>query len=687
MRRLTCISGLVARLLLAAVLLGGCGGDDGGEEVLPDGPGDPRAYTERYLREHPGAVLRPTHLLVVDVVAAEGSDRFAYELAESQALRLDVEPGTDLVDALVLRDARGHEVARSGTGVVHVGRGRHQLEIRPRAGDVERQTIFVRPEDLAGGGVALTATKNCTGCCFDGAQLEGQDFDGVDLSGSFFFNANIADSTFRGAMMTNCFLSGEVEPTIINGCDFSGADLTGAHFDWTNIGQLTVFGGPVPTPPANLSNTSFGGALVEDDDYATGLLENVVFSNCPMTGAKFTGAMLLGADFRGADLSGADFTATGTLVIGGPRQTSCQPCDFSVDPSSGNPAKLENAVLTASGSAPLLVMAPSSFAGADLAGAQLQGGAYAGLDFSSADFTGAALEGTQLAGANLGSANFTDATLDGAVLDGAQLGGAVFAGASFVQASLDGVDLYEQDLHGLSFRGASLRASILDYADLAGADLAGAQLGVPAGSTMQPASLVGAYMPEVDLTGADLRGVDLTGAHLYGDATRTSLSQALLDGATLVDAICSGTEFSQASLRGAVLDGAQLVNTSFVEADLTNASLDSAYLQGADFSAAASVAGIRLTNAAVSTMAGVWTFTEQNGMPVDYAYGATDLGAIATRTDVICPDGEPGPCVGAALDPVMNGPFPPVPTCVPLPPNYNNCTAPSPPPTPTPPAP
>ena len=74
------------------------------------------------------------------------------------------------------------------------------------------------------------------------------------------------------------------------------------------------------------------------------------------------------------------------------------------------------------------------------------------------------------------------------------------------------------------------------------------------------------------------------------------------------------------------------------------------------------------------------TFTEQNGMPVNFQYGAAVLTDAASDPSVVCPDGEYGPCVGARLQPMMDVPYPPKPTCVPLPPNYNNCSTSSPPP-------
>lgn len=679
------VLGLLAPVFFVCTLAAGCGGSSGDSStILPDGAGAPRAYTERYLRENPGSVLRLTHLLIADVSAGEAPDRFAYQVDADSWLRLEVEPDA-AVDTLVLRDARGVEVCRSGNGGSMLSPGRHHLEIQPQSGTAAPTTVFVRPIALDTGGVVLRASKNCVNCDFCAAQLDGQNFDGIDLSGSYFLEASISDSTFRGTTMVDCNLSGEVMPTFIGSCDFGGANLTGAQFNWTNVGQGTIFGGPAPTPPANLSNTSWGGVLVVDDTIATGLIEDATFANATLAGAKLSGVQLNGVDLRGADLSGANFTASGTLVIGGPVQTQCTLCDFSVEPSTGNATNFTNAILSTAGVNPLLIDSTSDLSGAHLQGAQLPGMVLSGMSFTGADLGSANLDGAQLDGADLRRASLNEATLDRAVLDDAELGGATFAGASFAQASLKRVNLYAQDLHGLTFSGASMIGAILDYADLEGADLSGAVFGVPEGSTEEPASMIAVYMPNVDLTGADLRGVDLTEAHLYGDLSQTSLNGALLDNATLVNAICSGAQFTQASLSGAVLDGAQLVNCGFTGADLSDASLDTTYLQGADFSGAATVAGIRLSNAAVSTAPGTWTFTEQNGMPFVYSYGATVLGAIATESDVICPDGNSGPCIGDKLQPVTNGPFPPVPTCVPQPPNYNNCSAPPAPPTPTPP--
>jgi uncharacterized protein YjbI with pentapeptide repeats len=654
--------------LVLAMVLGlalGCGGSssNGDGHVLDDGSTDPRAYTEGFRRENPRAALRLSHLAIVDLEPAGDIDRIIYYIDQPRALMLAIDPSADQVGALSLRDARELELLHleGGAMPVQVGRGRHTLEIHhAAAGDPQapRQLVFVRSGEPAAGAV-LEATANCPGCSFDRSMLGTQDFDGINLNGATFRAALITNSTFRGAQMVDCDLRGEVFNTLIRSSDFCGANLSGARFDFATVSGGTMFGGPPPTVPANLSNTTWSAVQLSNGQYEPGLLTGVIFDNANLTGAEFGGVLIAEASFNGANLSGADFTALGTTVLGQPLQTECEMCDFSVEPGSGTPTNLSGAIFTKAGANQLALNAGISFLGANLTGAQLENGNFQNLIFSQASFDQAKLGGTQF--------------------NGSAFNGAMFRGTDLTGVLLEGVNLRATDLSGATLSSASLVGSNLDYSNLRNADLAGAMLGAASGDSMQPASLIGAYMPNVDLSNADLRNVDLSGAHLYGDSTMTLLDGALLDGANLSDAICSGAEFTGASLAGAVLDGAQLVNCTFDQANLSDASFDTAYLQGADFSGAANIRGLRFSNAAVSQMPGAWTFTEQNGAPVTYQYGATTLGGLATDASVICPNGDNGPCVGGKLTPVSNGPFPPIPHCVPLPPDYNNCTAPTPP--------
>jgi uncharacterized protein YjbI with pentapeptide repeats len=261
------------------------------------------------------------------------------------------------------------------------------------------------------------------------------------------------------------------------------------------------------------------------------------------------------------------------------------------------------------------------------------------------------------------------------------IGSTQFKGANMQYATLANSGLTEVSLEGAMLNEANLIGAKLSFASLKGAKLVGAHLGVPPG--MQGAAVLSnAYMINVDLTDADLRTVDLSSAHVYGAATDALFVRTLLDSADFTNAILAGAVFTDASLPAATFNGAQLVNANFDGATLSNAKFDGAYLQGADFSSAKAVNGMILSNAAVSTTLtstkctlippGSWMYMDQDGVPYTYAFGATKLKSDATVT---CPDGAGGPCTtGDSLCPIMMGPFPPIPPCVPAAQYcYENC--------------
>ncbi|BAY51314.1 hypothetical protein NIES2134_110980 [Thermostichus vulcanus NIES-2134] len=86
-------------------------------------------------------------------------------------------------------------------------------------------------------------------------------------------------------------------------------------------------------------------------------------------------------------------------------------------------------------------------------------------------------------------------------------------------------DLSYARLRGRNLQGADLRGANLNAANLRGANLSGANLS-------------GAVLNHADLTKANLTNANLTGASLL----ITRLDQALLGGATLVDAILGGRD-------------------------------------------------------------------------------------------------------------------------------------------------
>lgn len=717
-------------LLLILSACGGSSTQDATVELLPNGPNDPRAYTEQFLDTHPGAVLRPGLIAILSLEPADGVETVTYQLDAATELDLSIAPDAGQIGALILRDGQGRQEARvvAGTTRVSLAAGRHTLEIHHvDAGNAAAptQVVFVRVG--TGVGATMQASANCVACNFNMASLVSQTFDGLDLSNSTFESADVEQSSFVGTNLngtdwTEALLRNDVFtdaslqqaelgsdaaiPTSIFSCDFRGADLTGAHFDQADINDV-IFGDTDPSRAANLSSTTWQTLL--DPCFIT-QVALADFRNVNLSGARFLGTQISGSDFSGASLNGANFTGgPGTctradLVV--PMVTVCDAdCTFGTEPTSGRKTDFSNAIL-ASTSAPSLQLQGQKLSGVLLEKAQLTDGAFDGYDLTSSDLTaanlvgvqldGANLQGTTLAGANLAgaqlnstnlqTATLTDANLIGAQLNNADLRTATLTGAMLSNVQLNGATLDGVNLEGLNMQSAQLnRASLYEVnlqdailddatmvgarfnlASLKGASLKGVLAGVQPGTSGQITEFEGAYMVNVDLTDADLRGADFSNAHLYGTS---KLERTLLDSAVFSKAICAGTTFS-GSFNDTVFTGAVLVNATFNGANLTDAKFDSAYLQGTNFSAASTVLSATLSNSQVSTEAGTWTFTEQNGITFEFEYAATELGAFATDPTVTCPNGADGPCTPSTLTPVDNGPFPPIPPCVP---SYKFC--------------
>lgn len=505
---------------------------------------------------------------------------------------------------------------------------------------------------------------------FRGAQLDdtvwelerGDDI--VCVGQSYNAYCSLLNPDFRNASLRN---SRFPRVRIRNGgdfpyrCTFQGADLTGADFRVAasrsglelyncrfdrepESGRITVLRG------ANLSGVNAAGILgrvganFRDADLSGAILEGADFG--PIGGGS-VGAILAHANLSGARIAGARLTG----------------------------ADLTGATLTG--------ITPATFNGVDLRFTVLADVDLAGIELSRADLS-------QCASFLKGAPRLTGATLTNGTT-GVNLSRQVFPslysglkGADLTGATLTGVELREADLEGVRLDRATLVGANLNFANLRRASLVGATLGAAPGSEVEAASLRGALMTDVDLTDADLRSVDLGGAHLYGDTQQTKLIRTRLDSANFTHAICSGAHFS-GSLNNAVFAGAQLVNCVFNGATLTNTKFDDAYLQGADFANAAGVTGTALSNAAIAAAPGFWPFTEQDGTPFTLRYEATKLGRLATDGSVRCPNGERGPCcpsgdltqcLSEKLKPVRNGPFPPIPACVPKAPRFDNCITP-----------
>lgn len=766
--------------LLAIGVLLGCGSDDGNTEPvsgpLPTGPGDPQAYTERFMSHNPLALAQLEHLVVVELeptssherdtcTETAGVDCIPYIVEEPTSLELSIADDVAELAELVLLDAAGTVVLRQARGeepgAALLAPGSYRLELHHLlSGDsaAPEEMLFLHPQladagepaasdsapELVGSGeapspttVSLTAQKDCRKCNFSNGLFEGENFDGLDLEGAIFNGARLRNTTFRGAKIADgrfldfTSIGARDQPgtkwEMANiDADFTGAVLSRAQFSLraANVSRwhfTAIFRG------AHLDGTVWTGRSV--NPYRAWM--NGDFRNADLTDSRWEGQLTLvvpsspthipQCTFQGADLTRAKFP--------GAIKERLHMCRFDKEAESGRVTVLKDADLSGANlsKAPMTdadlsgtILNGTGMEGTDLTRAKLSGAKTTGVIWRGAILTDAMITGISpatLNGLDLARTNFTNVDFSGldltrtdlskAVLDPApRFGTAVlsdgtlginlsahrfpdrytaFQGKNLSGVDFRGVELLNADLEGVTLNNAQLVGADLNFVNLRGAKLRGATLGIEPGSNGVPASLRGAFMPDIDLTDADLRSVDLTGAHLYGDTSQTLLERVRLDSATLANANCTGAHFS-GTFSNTVFVGAQLVNVIFNDATLNTAKFNDAYLQGADFSNARSVRGAVLSNAAVSAAAGTWTYTGVDGTQITYAYEPTKLGPLAVDESVVCPNGARGPCcptgnlaecLNAKLKPVRNGPFPPIPECVPTGPCYSNCITPA----------
>jgi uncharacterized protein YjbI with pentapeptide repeats len=418
------------------------------------------------------------------------------------------------------------------------------------------------------------------------ADLAGAQLNGVNLSDAHLGQANFTGAHLSGANFTRANL---------NGARLTDAILSNATLDWVSSGQVkgtpaslpenwTIVRGYLIGPKAKIVAADLAGADLTGMDLEGAQVHDTSFSDATMHNIRLSGIQTALVNFSGAKLNGA-------IMNGG------------------------NALF-------------DNFTGTDLTGAHITSSTISGSKFDRSIFTGATLTGTKFGRDFFIQSEFQSVVSGGVVgtpdslplnwqvVNGylvgptANLHGALLSNAHVIDADFTGADLT-----GATFAGATVSNSSFTRANLMGTTLAGATLtGVSSGGIVTtPASLPGTWTiihdylmgPTANLTGADLTGANLTGADLTG-ATLTgvisgriagtptslptkwqllrgyligpggNLSNALLDGADLVN-----IDLAHTILTGAHLSGANFTQTDLTGADLARADLKDAHLNEA----------------------------------------------------------------------------------------------------------
>jgi uncharacterized protein YjbI with pentapeptide repeats len=252
-------------------------------------------------------------------------------------------------------------------------------------------------------------------------------------------------------------------------------------------------------------------------------------------------------------------------------------------------------------------------------------------------------------GCNLARADFSGQVLTNVHLDGADLTGANLTRTQLTLSSLVNATL------------AGVNAS---FVNLSGSDLSGAKT-VSTDPTIGRANFSNAFIKDTNLTGANLRTAVFDGANIIdGGSQKTTFDSAQLDDASFVGAVVKGAVFSGATLGNTRFEKAILVGALFKgirdngnKPEATN-SFNSAVLYGTDFTNSR-FDYADFSNALLSFRSGSYLLNAYDHYDtalknyvsitnaVNYDAGYPDKVPALTTAHTTCPDGQPGPCVGA----------------------------------------
>lgn len=209
-------------------------------------------------------------------------------------------------------------------------------------------------------------------------------------------------------------------------------------------------------------------------------------------------------------------------------------------------------------------------------GARLQHALLVNANLGKANFTGADLSSADLTNSILFEADLTETDLSEAVLKNTDLMNAVFRKTIFTRAVLPGTLFLEAELVGCDFSSADISKSIFISPKIAGVDFTGIKA-------------EGVIMVQAEGRGCKFAKADMTNARLVrqGDFATADFSEALLDGANLMEADLTGANFVGAKLNGAnlmfaVLKDARMSGVVARQANFIKADLSRAKMTGAD---------------------------------------------------------------------------------------------------------
>lgn len=316
----------------------------------------------------------------------------------------------------------------------------------------------------------------------------------------------------RAKVVREAVVQGHAQGKSFLGVDLTGADLSGL----------------------DLSGADFSGAWLESVNFSNSVLKGTVFTHAVLAHADLSGADASQAEFGGANLGKANLKAA-RLVQADLRGVTL--VDTALAQTDLRGARLHDAKLTGatfgladwrSVQASGLFLEKAQLKDMVMNRCQLDAPVFVECDLSGVDFAAAELIRPTFVKCTGHGTRFARAVMEGAVF----VDGCDFSSADFSEARMKGCNLRGAKLHGARFTGADLFEADLSEADLAGAELSNASLrsALLIKTNLSQTVMAGCNLMNAIAQRADLRGADLRQANLYG----SDLSRVWTDAGTLM---------------------------------------------------------------------------------------------------------------------------------------------------------
>lgn len=409
---------------------------------------------------------------------------------------------------------------------------------------------------------------NLSGSNFTGLSVKSIDLNCPNASATNFTNlsnANLANSNLPAGI--------NFQGINITGTNFTGASLPGANFSNLNIGHLAA-------ENAILNGAIFDGANLECSSATNPTCGSMLYG-ANLTGASFKGTNLTGADLGGSTLTGAIFSPT--TILNNVEFNHAHAADINLSNinigcisahgtdftgANFNGSNLTNSTTSCASSFKNAILNDASFNNATMA---LY---YTATGTQLVDFSGAQLMGTTgLNGINTPYNNIMriiNSAAQGSIeCNGCDLTGVDFTVeiSSLFSGSNNNMSSSTQSLIQLmQGKPVSMQCAILDNANMIGLSTPKLDLSCQDTTGENTTSMMGTNLTDAQIPGALLQNATMSDAIL----DQANLTGAHLDHANLYNASLKNTNFTYAHLPYAGLGSNDLTGALFVEADLSN---------------------------------------------------------------------------------------------------------------------